>query len=131
MSRTGTRTGSRGAIRRSAPGLGRSTLRPGRFALRWTVVLVVDVGRMRIAAVTCPAGHGLFSVRTNARAREIRVDLTDQQNHVAGDVLPWIRLRFKRPAATVTKRAVDAERVAEHVHDAAAMDLRSGGQHFQ
>src|SRR5262245_33348106 len=109
MSRTGTQTGSRRSMRRRGKGCGCSWLRPGRFALRWTVVLVVDVGRMRIAAVTCPAGHGLFAVRENARAGEIHVDLPDQQNHVAGDVLAWICLRLKRPAAAMTEGAVNVK----------------------
>src|SRR5262245_2845198 len=83
--------------------------RPERLILRRTVVLVVDARGMRLPAVTRPAGHGLRAVREDTHAGEVRIDLPDQQNHVASDVLPWIRLRFKRPAASVTERAVHAE----------------------
>src|SRR6267142_334028 len=86
----------------------------------WCVVTLIAYAlRMRIAAMTRVAGHDLRAVREYARAREVSVDLPNEQDHVSRDVLPRVRFGFERSPAAVAVRAIDVERVAELVHHAA------------
>src|SRR5262245_20761698 len=63
------------------------------------------------------AGHDLRSRREDARTREVRVDLTDQHDHLAREVLSRVDVGLVRPAAAMTIGAMHVQRVAEFTHE--------------
>src|SRR5262245_48469071 len=72
-----------------SPGARRGTDRSGRSGFgRWQLVASIGHARgMCVATVAGITGHHLRPDRKDARAREVRIDLPHQQNHLARVVL--------------------------------------------
>src|SRR4029434_2076999 len=71
---------------------------------------------MCVTAVAGITSHHLWPDRKHARARKVRVDLTDQQNHLAREVVARVDIVLLR-ATTMAIGAIHTECVAEFTHD--------------
>src|SRR5262249_4135283 len=104
----------------------------GALLLRWQLVAFVSKAhRMRIAAMASPTRHFLLAHGVHAGPREIRVDLSHQQNHFPGDILARIHVRLLWFAAAVAIAAIYSQSITKLTHDCVrSVDLRSRREHL-
>src|SRR5689334_613625 len=87
---------------------------------------------MGVAAVAGPARYFLLAYREDSRARKVGIDLPDQHDHLTGDVLTRVQVKFLRLSPTVAIIAVHIERVPKLAHEGiGAVDVRVRRQQLE